>query len=1059
MLPNFVNNFINILEKHAFTIYNASAGAGKTHTLVKEYLKILLGYSNKDDAYRNVLAITFTNKAVNEMKSRIVSCIHAFTLNEIPKKEYQLLEQIVQETNFTEAYIREKSKKILKSIIHNYAGFDISTIDKFTHKVIRSFAFDLQLPFHFEVSLDTEGLLQEAVDALITKAGIDEQLTKLLVEFSIGKADDDKSWDVTNELMEIGRLLVNENNKKELEAFKDIEMQAFVSLKEWLQNQILDLQNETIELAKNALNLLETKGVDLTSFSGGYFPKHLMGIVEGNFNNNNKKYYEAEHISIKKTAKDKELIEELIPDLLATTQKIYRLFGKKYFFEAFLKNLVPLSLLNSISQEIDRIQNEQQILSISQFNTIIYEELKNQPAPFIYERLGEKYRHFFIDEFQDTSEMQWQNLVPLIDNVLSGEDDFGKKGSLMIVGDPKQAIYRWRGGKAEQFMELSNDENPFSNPSKATISLDTNYRSFSEVIEFNNRIFKFLSNEFENPDYLSLYQNYSYQNTNSKKGGFVEISFIDNDLLDDEEITKADLYLTEVLQTIHKVLAQGFNLGDMVVLTRKSSDGVKVANYLTQNGIRILSSETLLINNAAEVQLLLNLLRFLKNNQDKEAKVLILYYVGRFILKSNSVHDVIYKGIEITSEIDFQKYLMDLGIEIDFKSIRKNNLYVAVEILVQAFIPSKKTEAYVQYFLDLVLERTVKNQSTIADFLNYWEQNYHKLSIPAPENEDAVRLMTIHKSKGLEFPVVIYPFADEDFSRSRDKIWIDLEDHEQLNIPKALVDLKNDVKMYGETAQRLYEQKKQEELLDNLNVLYVALTRAEEQLYIISSYKRSKTGSLPNSLSSFFVKYLESIGKFDENELKYSFGNPEKVSLKSDKETEKPIVIKSVKKAIDPSVIKIAKREALMWDTKQQKAIEKGNVIHELLSKIISEKDIEKAVKSAISSGLITLNEQEEITEMIQKIVRHEDLNAFFNTEYMIYNERPILHKNFQNIKPDRVAINGNQAYIIDYKTGEEQPKYHKQIEEYAKALEEMGFEVVKKVLLYIQDDLKMIHL
>ncbi|HLV51498.1 MAG TPA: UvrD-helicase domain-containing protein, partial [Flavobacterium sp.] len=167
------------MEKQAFTIYNASAGAGKTHTLVKEYLKILLSYSNKDDAYRNVLAITFTNKAVNEMKSRIVSCIYAFTLNDIPAKEYQLLEQIVQETNFTEAYIREKSKKILKNIIHNYAGFDISTIDKFTHKVIRSFAFDLNLPFHFEVSLDTEALLQEAVDALIAKAGIDKELTTL----------------------------------------------------------------------------------------------------------------------------------------------------------------------------------------------------------------------------------------------------------------------------------------------------------------------------------------------------------------------------------------------------------------------------------------------------------------------------------------------------------------------------------------------------------------------------------------------------------------------------------------------------------------------------------------------------------------------------------------------------------------------------------------------------------------------------------------------------------------------------------------------------------------
>src|SRR5690606_21146432 len=251
------------------------------------------------------------------------------------------------------------------------------------------------------------------------------------------------------------------------------------------------------------------------------------------------------------------------------------------------------------------------------------------------------------------------------------------------------------------------------------------------------------------------------------------------------------------------------------------------------------------------------------------------------------------------NETDFQDYLKTFGIEINFKELRKNNLYVAVELMVSAFIPTKKTEAYVQYFLDLILERTVKNQSTIADSLNYWEQNYHKLSIPSPENENAVRLMTVHKSKGLEFPVVIYPFADEDFSKSRDKIWVDLEENDQLVIPKALVDLKNDVKMYGETAQRLYNQKKQEELLDNLNVLYVALTRAEEQLYIISNYQRNKAGTLPNKLSSFFVKFLESQEEFNENKLEYGFGKPEKVSGLNPHLVEKPIVIKTVEKPID----------------------------------------------------------------------------------------------------------------------------------------------------------------
>lgn len=1047
------------MEKKAFTIFNASAGAGKTHTLVKEYLKVLLGYSYKDDAYRNVLAITFTNKAVNEMKSRIVSCIYAFSLTEIPQKEYALMEQIIEETSFTEAYIREKSKRILKNIIHNYAGFDISTIDRFTHKVIRSFAFDLNLPFHFEVSLDTEALLQEAVDALIAKAGVEPELTRLLIDFSVGKADEDKSWDITYELMDIGRLLLNENNKKELEAFRDTGIEDFTALRKWLTEQLAVIEQETSGLAQQALALLDSHNVDLKSFKGGYFPKHLSSIVEGNFNNTNKKYFNPEDIVINKTARDRELIEALIPELLNITGRIYECFGKKYFYEAFLKNLVPLSLLNSISAEISRIQTEQQILSISQFNSIIHEELKNQPAPFIYERLGEKYRHFFIDEFQDTSEMQWQNLIPLIDNALSGEDVYGKHGSLMIVGDPKQAIYRWRGGKAEQFMELSSGLNPFSNPSKETVSLDTNYRSFSEVVEFNNGIFGFLAGEFENENYLTLYRDYSFQHTNSKKGGFVNISFLDHNILSEDEVKKDDLYLERILETIQKVVAQGFSLGDIVVLTRKSRDGIKVADYLTKNGIRILSSETLLINNAAEVQLLLNLLRFLKNNGDKEAKAFILYYVGRHIVEGLQVHDIIAKGIDINEEGGFEYFLKELGITVDFVAIRRNNLYVASEMLVQSFIPSKKTEAYVQYFLDLVLERTVKNQSTIADFLLYWEQNFHKLSIPSPENEDAVRLMTVHKSKGLEFPVVIYPFADDDFSRSRDKIWIDLEDSSGFAIPKALVDLRNDVQMYGKTAQRLYEQKKQEDLLDNLNVLYVALTRAEEQLYVISSYKRSRTGGLPNTLAAFFVRYLESLGGFSDDILNYDFGIPVRVSRPHTDVQLRADVIEGVGQNISSSVVKIAKREALMWDTKQQKAIEKGNLIHELLSRINTQEEVERAVQRAVSKGELPIDQKDEIAHKIREIMEHEELKVFFTKGSQVYNERPILHKSFRNIKPDRVVVKGTDAYIIDYKTGKEKQSHMQQVNEYAAAIEEMGLHVVKKLLLYIQDDLKIIHL
>jgi ATP-dependent exoDNAse (exonuclease V) beta subunit len=438
------------MQRHSFSIYDASAGSGKTYALVKEYLKIILT-SPKNDAYRNILAITFTNKAVHEMKSRILGSLSAFA-TENPSPKYQdLMQDLSVDTSLSIIQIKTKSQQIIKHIIHNYAAFDISTIDKFTHKVIRAFAHDLNLPMTFEVSLDTENLLIEAVDAIIAQAGEDEILTNLLVDFTMEKTDDDKSWDISREILETGKLVLNENNRNEITHFQDKSITEFLEIKKKLADVCAELEKETIVLGNEAAALIEQNGIDVKSFSRGTFPNHITSIQEGRFNPKNKIFKEVDDIAINKTAQDRIAIEAIIPDFLAVLSKAYALFEKIYFYKAFLKNITPLSLLNTVSNELAKIQQEQNILSITEFNALIHREIQNQPAPFIYERLGERYRHFFIDEFQDTSEMQWQNLIPLIDNALSGQDEYGDKGTLMIVGDPKQSIYRWRGGKAEQF--------------------------------------------------------------------------------------------------------------------------------------------------------------------------------------------------------------------------------------------------------------------------------------------------------------------------------------------------------------------------------------------------------------------------------------------------------------------------------------------------------------------------------------------------------------------------------------------------------------------------------
>ena len=1049
------------MQRPSFSIYDASAGSGKTYALVKEYLKIIL-VAKKNDAYRNILAITFTNKAVHEMKSRIVGSLSEFAKDESSEKAQDLMRHLAIETDLSIIQIKTKSQQIIKHIIHNYAAFDISTIDKFTHKVIRAFAHDLGLPTTFEVTLDTENLLIEAVDAIIAQAGEDQTLTKLLLDFTMEKTDDDKSWDISREILETGRLVLNENNRNEIAHFQDKTITEFVEIKNKLTEACKVLEEENTVFAENALLLIEKNRIDTKSFSGSYFPKHLQSIQEGKFNPKNKTYHEFEDIKINKTAKDGAIIENIIPELLQILDKIYKNFEKRDFYKAFLKNITPLSLLNTVSIELAKIQEEQNVLSISEFNAIIHREIQNQPAPFIYERLGERYRHFFIDEFQDTSEMQWQNLIPLIDNATSSEIA-EEKGTLMIVGDPKQSIYRWRGGKAEQFIELSKDHNPFNNPEKVLEHLDKNYRSYSQIIEFNNAFFQLLSNEFAHEDYKDLYANHSHQKSNDKTGGYVNISFIPKieESEDDEEaLDKTELYLLATLNTIQKVQKQGFEYKDIVILTRKRSHGIAVANYLTEQGIPLLSSETLMIKNATEVRFIIHLLKYLKNNSDKESKAYFLHYLAQNSQDKLPIHDFIAQGMGYTNEKDFEDWLERFDVALSFQNSRKKSLYEAVELIISKFLNPENSNAYVQYFLDIVLERDIRNQAGISDFLNFWDKNSEKFSIPSPEGNNAVRIMTIHKSKGLEFPVVIFPFAEEDYSRSpKDKLWINAQ-ADDFGLSKVLIDNSKAVEGFGEEAKRVYDQKSQEELLDNINVLYVALTRAEEQLYIISQYlKPKKDGEYPNNMASFFIKYLMHEHVFEEEKLEYEFGTPIKLSTeKIHVNTTKTIPF--VSKILDPKNIKIAQREALMWGTHQQEAIEYGNVVHEILSFVKTKSDIDLAITKAIESGLINYNQKDLVFQTIQEIVNHTELSVCFTEGNEILNEQTIIQKQGKTIKPDRMVLTRNkEVFLLDYKTGTHNPKYELQLDNYQNAIELMGYKVVKKALVYVGAKINVVNL
>jgi ATP-dependent exoDNAse (exonuclease V) beta subunit len=464
-----------------------------------------------------------------------------------------------------------------------------------------------------------------------------------------------------------------------------------------------------------------------------------------------------------------------------------------------------------------------------------------------------------------------------------------------------------------------------------------------------------------------------------------------------------------------------------------------------------------LIQNATEVKLIISLLRYLKSNKDQESKVYVLYYIAKNLQKAYSTHDFIALTKDL-SEIELEAFFKKMNISISFQNCRKKSLYEAVEIIVDVFIQEKTNTSYVQYFLDLVLERDSKLQSSISDFLEYWEKTGFQKSIPSPDGNDAIRIMTIHKSKGLEFPVVIYPFADEDFNRKiRNKIWVDFDEDEEIVFPKALVNSKKEVLEYGERAKEIYEVKSQEEVLDIVNVLYVALTRAEEQLYVISNHLLNKNG-LPDNLSSYFIEYLQNIGIYDETKLEYEFGNSTKCS-KEIYEVKEQKTISLVKEKLNSNNIKIAQREALMWNTDQQQAIEFGNILHEIMSYIIAKEDSDFAIQKAIENGLITISQQELFQDKVEQIIAEPNLIEFFNGNGVVYNEETILKNGYQNLKPDRVVVFNNHAYLLDYKTGEKNQKHQNQINEYAFVLHEMNYTIAKKALVYIGEKIEVVLL
>jgi len=1033
-----------------FNIYNASAGSGKTFTLVKEYLKILFA-SNNPNYFKNILAITFTNKAVAEMKERIIETLMQFSEETILAIPNSMFNSICDELNMQPIELHKKSERLLYTIIHNYAAFDISTIDGFTHKLIRTFAYDLKLPLNFEVELDQEALLNEAVDSLIAKAGTDKALTKVLVDFAIEKADDDKSWDVSYDFNNIAKLLVNENDIPFIETLKDKTLEDFNALKTILREKIKHAENTIIENAISVLTLIEQAGLEHSDFSRGTLPNHFIKASELNldslYSNNLEKNIEEKTGIYTKTLKPDlaTIIDSILPQIEVYYKTIKTFVFQIKFLKNFYKNITPLSILNAINNELTILKTDQNKILISEFNNIISNEIKNQPTPFIYERIGEKFKHYFIDEFQDTSQLQWENLIPLIDNALSTEN-----GTAMLVGDAKQAIYRWRGGKAEQFIDLFNEKSMPFVVKQNVKDLKSNYRSFKDIVDFNNSFFKYLSTLiFTKKEYQNLYEN-AHQNTFLQHSGYVELSFLDIEKEDDRD----EIFTENVLETIDRCLENGFNLEDICILVRKKKEGVAIANYLSQHHIPIISSETLLIYNSPEVVFVNNVISLLIQPKNNELKMVVLNYLASLFEIENK-HEFFINHLNVSLSQLFKSF-EDFDVYLNNNYLLQLPLFDLVETIIRSFDLVKTNNAYVQFYLDVVLEFSEKKGSDIASFLDYFDKKKETLSIVSPKGQNAVQIMTIHKSKGLEFPVVIFPYADLDiYKELNPKEWFPINKETYHGFSHTLLNFNKDFENFDGAGIDIFNNHTCEQELDNINLLYVTLTRAIEQLYIISTKNTSSKKEVNDKkYSGLFISYLEYIGVWNDTQTIYSFGKPETIESKTKVDLKENIIQNTfISTSKEIHNIKFVTKSGYLWDTTQQEAIEKGNLIHDMMSFIKTKEDIDFVINDFIDASLINKEQANVLKEKMVEIVNHPLLEKYYENDLKIYNERDIISKQGIILRPDKIVINSKgEVVIMDYKSGLEDKKHMQQLQSYQNVLEEMNLITVKKILVYISD-------
>ena len=1049
--------------QNSYSVINASAGSGKTYTLVQRLLMICLRYPNQPDAIRTVIALTFTNKAANEMKERIL-----FYLGEFVKDNYSENQDLknIQEALAEQGYrislddLQLRSQKVLDYILHHYSTLNIGTIDKFNSRLVKSFSYELGLAQNFNLEIQPEPYLIEAVDKMLDEIGEEQTVSEAFMDFVNYNLDNNERVNLNQTLYSSAKKFVNDIHYKPLQDNKDFEWKAYENKKNELRETIKRLKSESLELTKRALELIQSRDIEIEDFAsgkngiGGFFVNMLEfhNIKDKKFpfptaSEDSKIETFLKGASAKGKHKQSE-IADILPQLISWRREIIDLYIDSQKKERILQAILPLKVNADIQKKLMEIEEENDLVLLSKFNIIINENLRNEPSAFIYEKVGTQFQHYFFDEFQDTSAMQWQNFLPLRDNSVTSENT-----SFTIVGDPKQSIYRFRGGESKLMLDIISGEE--TTPKKAIAEhLKFNWRSAKNIVDFNNRLYDFMSQNLSE-EHQKIFGENAIQGAQSKLDGRVKVHLLENSV-------KAVFYeetSQKMQQDIQECLDNGFTFSDITILCRGNNDIFNYSQLLgnlkvNYNGketyIKTISEKGLTLDLSFTIKALIEFLKWEINPKNRQFLVKMMYFLnvsGR--IKMNDFTSEIKTILSLESKKDIENYInAHYQIKLVQNDVPQLNLYNFIEYYIQEFSVENKEIDFLLNFLEMLFNYTQNAGATLKEFLKFWDDEASKISIQASENIDAVQIMTIHKAKGLEFPVVFIPMENKNNDKKFSE-WYDLNSEDELKTV-ILNQFSPELENYDEDLAQFNFENSYRNKIDRFCIQYVATTRPVEQLffYIEKPSKSSNNLELYDFVTQFQpTENGESLDSFDIFPVS---------DLKKQKKKEKKDYQSENINSISQQTEKVSNIEIATTSKNYQNRVEHvrmGIFTHEILSQIKTKKDVTKVLNSYLLEGKITNEEKTSILERIENVLNDANYSVYFTENLKIINEREMFateNEQSKTYRPDRLVETKDGFIIIDFKTGEEKEKDQKQVETYKNKLEQFGKKVVKTDVIYI---------